>query len=133
MRRLGWMLAVGLWAPPVLAQQPAGAPVTPPAPPAGSLLKADPADVGSLDGIMKAVYEVISGPAGQPRNWTRMHSLFVPGARLGPAVKLPNGRVVPQMGTLDEWIANSEPFLMKDGFFEKEIGRRAEAFGRIAH
>ena len=132
MRHLGWILAVGLWAAPVLAQQPAP-PATPPAPPAGSLWKADPADVGSLDAIMKAVYDVISGPAGQPRNWARMHSLFVPGARLGPAVKLANGRVVPQIGTLDEWIANSETFLMRDGFFEKEIGRRVETFGRIAH
>src|ERR1051326_2627498 len=71
--------------------------------PANSLWKADPADVGSLDAIMKATYDVISGPAGGRRNWDRMRSLFVPGARLGPAVQLPSGEVVPRIGTLDEW------------------------------
>lgn len=36
---------------------------------------ADPADVNSIDGIVKAVYQVISGPAGM-RNWDRFRSLF---------------------------------------------------------
>src|SRR5688572_11489530 len=87
---------------PVASQQPAAA--LPPAPPPNSLWNASPADVGSLDAIMKAVYDVISGPKGGQRNWNRMRSLFVPNARLGPAVTLPDGRVVARMGTLDEWI-----------------------------
>ncbi|HYY97557.1 MAG TPA: hypothetical protein VE642_03150, partial [Pyrinomonadaceae bacterium] len=41
-------------------------------------------DVASIDSIIAAVYDVISGPAGQKRDWDRMRSLFVPGARLIP-------------------------------------------------
>jgi hypothetical protein len=94
---------------------------------------ADPKDVGSLDAIMKAVYDVISGPQGQKRNWERMHSLFIPGARLGPAVQLPDGQVVARIATLDEWIAGAERAFAGMGFYEREIARRAETFGRIAH
>jgi hypothetical protein len=39
------------------------------------------ADVATLDGIMKAFYEVISGPAGQPRQWSRDRTLYIPGVR----------------------------------------------------
>jgi hypothetical protein len=120
---------------PALAQQGAAPapPPTPPPLPAGSIWAADPKDVGSLDAIMKAVYDVISGTQGQKRNWERMHSLFVPNARLGPAVQLPDGRVEARQGTLDEWIAGAERGFAQTGFYEKEIARRAEQFGRIAH
>ena len=37
----------------------------------GQAREADPADVGSLDSIMKAVYAVISGDAGKARDWDR--------------------------------------------------------------
>ena len=47
---------------------------------------AKPADVASPDAILAATYNVISGPAGQQRDWDRFRSLFVPGARLIPVV-----------------------------------------------
>ena len=40
----------------------------------------DPKDVSSPEAIVAAVYDVISGPAGQKRNWDRMRTLFVPDA-----------------------------------------------------
>src|SRR2546426_8619284 len=40
-----------------------------------------PEDVASVNGIIKAFYEVISGPAGQPRQWARDRSLYIPGVR----------------------------------------------------
>src|SRR5260370_30562374 len=46
---------------------------------------AKPADVNSVDAIISAVYNVISGPRGQSRDWDRMRSLFLPDARLIPA------------------------------------------------
>jgi len=36
---------------------------------------ADPADAGSIDAILGALYDVISGPAGQKRDWDRPFSV----------------------------------------------------------
>ena len=47
--------------------------------------EADPKDVGSLDAIMKAVYDVISGDAGKARDWDRFRTLFHKDARLIPS------------------------------------------------
>src|SRR2546422_7721141 len=44
-----------------------------------------PEDVASVNGVIKAFYEVISGPAGQPRPWARDRSLYIPGVRVGAA------------------------------------------------
>ena len=50
----------------------------------GGNVPADPEDVASVDAIVAAVYDVISGPAGEARDWDRFRSLFLPGARLIP-------------------------------------------------
>ena len=42
-----------------------------------------PEDIDSPDAIVGALYRLISGPAG-PRNWPRLRSLFLDGARLIP-------------------------------------------------
>jgi len=52
---------------------------------------ADPADVESVDSIIEAVYDVISGPAGADRDWDRMRSLFLSDARLIPSFPGPDG------------------------------------------
>lgn len=96
--------------------------------------EADPADVGSLDSIMKAVYAVISGDAGKPRNWDRFRSLFHKDARLIPAGKNPKtGVVAAHAFTPDEYITRSEPFFAKEGFYESEKARRVDVYGNIAH
>ena len=94
---------------------------------------ARPADVSSIDSIIAAVYDVISGPAGHKRDWDRMRSLFVPGARLIPTGRRPTGEVGSRVLTVEEYIARSSPLLEKNGFFESEIARRTETFGNIAH
>src|SRR5579863_2550134 len=65
---------------------------------------AKPADVASPDAILAATYDVISGPAGQQRDWDRFRSLFVPGARLIPVVaKKTGGGLETRMITPDEY------------------------------
>lgn len=95
--------------------------------------EADPDDVSTVDGIVAAVYDVISGPAGQARNWDRWRSLFAPGARLIPTGRTPAGAVTQRMMTPDEYAAGAGPRLEESGFFEREIGRVEESFGQIAH
>ena len=109
---------------PTPAATPAPAAATPPA---------DPADVASLDAIMRAVYDVISGPAGQRRNWDRMRSLFVPGARLIPTGRRQDGTRRITVWTVDEYITTVGPQLERGGFFERELARRTERFGNIVH
>jgi hypothetical protein len=104
----------------------------------------NPADVSTLDGILAALYDVISGPAGKKRDWERMHSLFIPGARLMPtSPQRPPGTVpdAPLSGTeeyathvydVDGYIARASKFFEEQGFFEHETARRVETYGHIA-
>jgi len=78
---------------------------------------------------------VICGPAGKKRDWNRERSLFYPGARLIPTASVPGRNDValePQVLDVEGYIARAEPLLQK-GFYEKEVARRTEQFGRIAH
>ena len=95
----------------------------------------NPRDVESIDAIIDAAYDVISGPAGKRRDWDRERSLFYPGARLVPTASV-SGRndvaLEPQVLDVEGYIARAEP-LLQNGFYEKEVARRTEQFGRIAH
>ncbi len=105
-----------------------------PAAPLGAqgTLEPDPADVESIDAIIAALYDVISGPAGQERDWNRFLSLFVPGAHLVPTVVTPDGSIRYVVWAPEEYVTRAGPQL-EEGFFEAEIGRVAERFGNIAH
>jgi hypothetical protein len=99
-------------------------------------LTARPADVSSIDAIISAAYDVISGPAGKKRDWERERSLFIPRAFLIPTATVPGKNDVdlaPLVLDVDEYIARVEPLFAKSGFYEKEVARRTEQFGRIAH
>jgi hypothetical protein len=96
-------------------------------------IPADSKDVSSPEAIVAAVYDVISGPAGQKRNWDRMRTLFVTDARMIPTGKRPTGESTRRVLTVEEYITNSGPYLEKDGFFETEIGKKTEQFGNIVH
>jgi len=96
-------------------------------------IPANPGDVSSPEAIIAALYDVISGPAGQKRNWDRMRTLFVPDARMIPTGKRPTGESTRRVLTVEDYITSSGPFLEKDGFFEIEIGKKTEQFGNIVH
>jgi hypothetical protein len=73
------------------------------------------------------VYAVISGPAGQKRNFVRMKSLFTPDARLYAVG--PRGL---QGGSLDDYIARNGPGLEKVGFTERELTGQVQIYGNVA-
>lgn len=95
--------------------------------------EAAPADVESVDAIIGALYDVISGPAGQARDWERMRSLFLPEARLIPSGRSPQGEASHSVLSVEDFIQQAAPELERDGFFEREIGRTTERFGDIVH
>ena len=113
-------LVAALFTSPAAAQQPESRP------------PAAPEDVASIDAIIAAVYDVISGPAGQARDWQRFESLFAPGARLIPT-RTRDGGADAVVLTPAEYAQRSGPSLERNGFFEVEIARRTEQFGNIAH
>jgi hypothetical protein len=104
--------------------------------------EANPSDVASIDAIITAAYDSISGPAGEKRNWDRERSLYYPGARLIPTARpvtsdewqvTSENKIAPQILDIEGFIARVEPFFKENGFYEKEIARRTEQFGQIAH
>lgn len=110
---------------PVMLQQ--ISPVTVSSPPARA------ADVQSIDGIVAALYDVISGGIGQPRDWNRMRSLFIPEARImaiGP--KRDSKDLGLRILSISDYIANSGPILIETGFREKELSRKTEQWGELA-
>lgn len=92
---------------------------------------ANPADVASADAILAATYDVISGPAGQNRDWNRFLSLFVPGARLIPAGPDKEGKLGTRVITPEEYVKRADAYFLKNGFAEREIARRSERYGHI--
>ncbi len=92
------------------------------------------ADVSSVDAILAALYDVISGPAGQKRDWDRFHSLFLPEhGRLINTGRSADGTVRYRVMTPADYVASSGPVLERDGFFETEIHRVQETFGNVTH
>ncbi len=96
-----------------------------------------PADVASIDAIIMAAYDSISVPPGK-RDWNRVRSLFIPGARLIPTAENAGeislgGQIAPHLLDVDGFIERIRDHVEKNGFFEREVARRTEQFGNIAH
>ena len=94
---------------------------------------AKPADVESVDAILKALYDVISGPAGAKRDWDRFRSLMLPNARLIPTRPRPDGGAEAIVWSADDYVRTAGAGLERSGFFEREVARRTEAYGNILH
>jgi CubicO group peptidase (beta-lactamase class C family) len=95
---------------------------------------ANPSDVASIDAIIKALYAVISGDAGKKRDWDRLRSLFAEGGKMIPlAPKREGVGFEPRFLTVDGYIERSGNYVETNGFFERELSRKTEQFGNIAH
>ena len=91
-----------------------------------------PADVASLDGLIAAYYDVISGPAGQPRQWSRDRTLYIPEIRFIAMSMRKDGKPVAHKMTHQQFVDSSNAEVLK-GFYEKEVHRVTQHFGNIAH
>jgi hypothetical protein len=91
-----------------------------------------PDDVATIDGMVKAFYEVVTGPAGQPRNWARDRTLYMKDLRFVMVEYDKDGRPDPKIVGHQEFVDTTDAGLRK-GFFEREIHRVTERFGPIAH
>jgi len=130
------------------AQEPKPAPETKPAPEAKpapeihvqageSMIpkqapEAKPGDVDTIEHIMAAVYDVISGPAGD-RDWNRFRSLFYKDARMIPSGRRPDGTIGARTSSVEDYIERSRPFFLKEGFFERAASNKVDEFDHMAH
>lgn len=90
-------------------------------------------DVSSIDGIIRAYYQVVSGPAGQPREWGRDATLYIPGVRFVVFSKDRNGKTSAQSMTHQEFVDSSDRAMVAKGFYEREIHRIVHRAGDVAH
>ncbi len=96
--------------------------------PAGSVaaVPARAEDVASIEGMMRAFYEVVNVEPTGPRQWARDRTLYSPWIRfvaIGESVDL---------WTHQQLVDETEP-LVRAGFHEREIFRRVRVYGNIAH
>lgn len=100
--------------------------------PLSPVVAADPADVGSIDQIVSAYYDTVSGAAGVERNWGRFRSLFIPEARLIAAQ--PTGPEQPCVVlTVAQFIEYNAMYFSRGGYIERDVHRVSERFGNAAH
>ena len=97
-------------------------------------------DVDTVEHLVAALYDVISGPQSKPRDWDRFRSLFLPDGRLGviradaPATaKEPARKSDAVFLTPDMYVERDDPYFKTQGFFERSIANRVEEFGNLVH
>ena len=90
-------------------------------------------DVATPKALVAAVYDVISGPRAEKRDWDRMRYLFHPSARLVPVEPRSGGKVEAVVFTVDDYIEKAGPFIESRGFFEREVSSKTERFGPLVH
>ena len=92
-----------------------------------------PDDVGSIDGMLHAFYDVVSGPAGQPRQWARDRTLYIPEVHFVSLSADSAGHVQADVVTHQMFVDRSDAALVRRGFFETEIHRTTERYGNVVH
>ncbi len=116
---------------PVQPQMPAGHPEVPAATVEWPAPK--PGDVDSIDAILAAMYAAPAGDPGQAREWDRYRALFVPDARMIAARPGAEGSSLAMYMTIGSYIDANRKYFEKGGFHDKEVARRVQEFGNIAH
>lgn len=93
---------------------------------------ADPKDVSTIDGIVKAFYETISGPKGTPRQWSRDKTLYMPDVRF-VSMSEDDGKIRASVMDHQQYVNATNESFVKNGFNEREINRVVRRFGNIVH
>ena len=125
MHALLCLLVLLLTVPSAMAQTEADSTETPP--------QANPEDVASVDAIVTAIYDVISGPANHPRDWDRFRSLLTPTCQFIPIQRRQDGSHAHVALTAEQFIANAGAYFDQNSFYEIEMTRKTERYGNLVH
>jgi hypothetical protein len=97
------------------------------------VIPARPQDVSTIEGIVKASYETISGGVGVPRQWGRDRTLFDPNSRSAAVhVDAKTGAIKTESMTEQDFADRSDASIVKNGFTEREIKHVIHRFGNVA-
>ena len=110
--------------PPVIPSAPGQAPV--------ATVPAEAADVGSVQAVVDAYYDSISGPVGAPRDWDRFRSLSLPEARLMTLVAAAGGDAPLVLGP-EQFMRMNRRYFESGGYSEQSIHEQLDEFSRVAH
>ena len=92
-----------------------------------------PDEFATINDLIAALYDVISGPAGVEPDWQRERQLFAPGARLLPSRRMESGQVVFEPLSVEEFIVSRGAYLRENAFYERQVASKIDQFGHIAH
>ena len=91
------------------------------------------ARLSSPDSVITILYRVISGGAGQQRDWDLFRRLFVAQGRLVATGRDPQGNVRYRTMSPEDYVQRVGPALTERGFFETETHRVSEQYGHVYH
>jgi hypothetical protein len=89
-------------------------------------------DYSNIDSVIDTMFSVISGPAGEPRDWELLRSLYHPHARLMVAPNAGKEALPLRVMNVEEFIQRVDAIFQKESFWEREVKRETQYFGRIA-
>src|SRR3954464_1624291 len=88
-----------------------------------------PEDVASIDGMIKAWYDIVTVPKGKAPDWARDHTLYIRDIRF-VEMREKDGQPVPHIVSHQQFADESSP-IADEGFSEREIHRVTARFGNI--
>lgn len=94
-------------------------------------LEAKPEDVESIESIINAYYDSVSGAKGVTRDWNRFLSLFMPDAQFIIS-RTVDDVVTPMAMSPKEFVDQNRTYFERGGYFEKDIHHEINSFGHIA-
>ena len=90
-------------------------------------------DRADVEATVQAVYDVISGPVGEARDFDAMRELYLPGAAMGAVSPGEDGQGRGRVITLDDYIERSGPWLVEHGFTERPTRTETTIYGELAY
>ena len=90
-----------------------------------------PKDVETLDGIIEAYYEIVSGPAGSYMDKERDLAIHIPDAPVIILSENDKGDLVINRMTIADF--HNRPGPRETGFYEVEIHRETQQYGAMTH
>lgn len=81
---------------------------------------------------VEALYDVISGPVGEVRDWDRFRAMFLEGAQMTVLAPMPEGEERVVTLTIEDYVSRNAGRLSQMGFTETETRRQTHVYGGLA-